>query len=465
MNVIPLPPTARTRSPLPEAEEESLALSRAPVMPRFTCQLVAGERTLEATVTNLSLDGLFAPTDAPLPDGTEVMIHAVSISDRPIRALGRVAWCGRGPLKAAATTGLGVRFVEVYEGQDRLRSFTRRRFDLLKAKQVSIETIAPLIFLPMANLSAHRARIADCAVSPLLERMVHGYEQVGMKHRRRFLWLSTRVGMECEMLPCVDPELSDLVNDVKTLGAMVDVLMDDLADEVRDRGRLERLLAMLDHRLTGIGAHPAPSGDPYADFTAELWDEMWRLIERLPRYDELRHLLCFDWQQVITSMRYALLVGEMPTAQNLPEHDAYTPHNMHMMCNASLDLMCAPAFQMADLAVLRRAARVAQRMGRIGNMLTTWERELAASDFSSGVFPYAIHRGLLAPADLHELPLEELGRRVRDAHVERYFLLDWENLRAYLSSLREDCRSVDIGRFAAGLDELLLVQLASHGLV
>lgn len=462
MDVRPAAP--RTR-PLPESDEENLLQSRAPALPRFTCQLTVGERTLEGPVSNLSLDGLFLPTGSQLRDGTEVHFQLAGLAERPISGRGRVAWSGRGPLDIATTPGLGVRFVELYEGHDRLRSFTRQRFDLLKARHVPIESIVPLVFFPTEKLPFYRGQIGSFMPAPMLEEAIAAYSEIGMKHRRRFIWQFTRLGCAVETLPGVDPALFDLVNDIKTLGVMVDVLLDDLADEARDRHRLERLIGLLEYRTSTLGVRPPRTGDPYDDFGVEVWDRMWSLAEQLPRYAEFAPLLRFDWQQLFLSMRYAQLLSDLPQVQNLPEQDTYIPHSMHMLCNATLDLMCSPRFDLDELPVTRRATRVAQRMGCIANTLTTWERELDSSDLSSGVFGYAFHRRILSHEEARALPKAEVAARIRAAHLERYFLLDFENLRAYLSSLRDECKSVDLGRFAASLDELLMMHLSGKGLM
>ena len=59
-----------------------------------------------------------------------------------------------------------------------------------------------------------------------------------------------------------------------------------------------------------------------------------------------------------------------------------------------------PGTSLNELGIAREVFWHAQRMGRIGNMLTTWEREVLDRDFTSGVFAHALDRRILAPSDL-----------------------------------------------------------------
>jgi hypothetical protein len=119
-------------------------------------------------------------------------------------------------------------------------------------------------------------------------------------------------------------------------------------------------------------------------------------------------LLKFDNEQVMVAMRYALLANQCPGLLNVIEHDLYQPNNMQMIFMASVDLCASPDFNPDELGIAREIFWHAQRMGRIGNMITTWEREVLDRDFTSGIFAFAVHRGILSAADLRNLPAHEI---------------------------------------------------------
>ena len=227
------------------------------------------------------------------------------------------------------------------------------------------------------------AGVLDIRLSDALLPWVDGYAKVG--HRNSFLWNWCRRGVEVTMLTCVDPSLCDVVCDTRMLGIMLDVLLDDIADHLKDLAFLEQLLNVMETGVRPTEDAFAPHQRAYASFTMDVWEEIQRRVRCFPRYAEFAELLRFDYRQLFNVMRYSRLLNEYPEMFNLVEHDLYTPHNMHMMISATMDLMCSPAFDRSELAMLREVVWRAQCHGRIGNLVTTWQREIGEDDFTSGV--------------------------------------------------------------------------------
>src|SRR5207247_1166446 len=151
-------------------------------------------------------------------------------------------------------------------------------------------------------------------------------------------------------------------------------LLDDVADQNGDDELLERLLTLPPSGELPDFAQFPPEQQAYARFTAEVWQEIHARAKRFPGYARYADLLRYDYLQLFNTMRYSHLLNRNPALLNLTEHDLYLPHNMHMMVSATLDLMCSPDFDPSEVGWLREAIWHAQCMGRIGNLVTTWER-------------------------------------------------------------------------------------------
>ena len=296
-----------------------------------------------------------------------------------------------------------------------------------------------------------------------LASWVDSYAQAG-GNRTPYLWTWCRQGAEVTTLPCVSVSWYDELCDTKVIGMMFDALLDDIADQGGNAELLEQLV--------GLTLSDNPSDwrvftneeEKYATFSKSVWDEVQRRVERFPRYDEFGDLLRYDYLQLMNTMRYAHLLNRFPSLLNLAEHDLYMPHNMMMMICATMDAMCSPEFDFGELGRLRQATWHAQHMGRIGNLITTWEREIHEQDFTSGVFAHAVIYGDLSIEQLANGDRKFIEHAIRAGQHEEYFLHKWHENREHILALQPSVRSVDLGRMVHGLDRLICLHLASRGL-
>ena len=137
---------------------------------------------------------------------------------------------------------------------------------------------------------------------------------------------------------------------------------------------------------------------------------------------------------------------------------------MDMMVHGTLDLMCSSDFDPVELGHVRSMLWSASWMGRIGNLITTWERELYERDYSSGVFALAIDEGYFTSEELYTLDPEEIKRRIYKFRCEEYFLMQWYQCRERICSLTSKIKSFDVMKYVQGLDSLLRLHLGSRGL-
>jgi hypothetical protein len=305
------------------------------------------------------------------------------------------------------------------------------------------------------------AHVLQKQLSADLLPWVDGYAQVGK--RNLYLWKWCRQGVEVTSLSCVAPELFDFVCDTKVLGVVLDVLLDDIADQHRDRGMLEQLLDLpfteQRKKLTEVPADERA----YAEFTLDVWQEIKRRTFQLPLFKKYASQWRYDYLQLFNAMRYSHMINEDIALLNLPEHDLYLPHNMHIMISSTVDLMASPSFNHLELGILRDAVWHAQCMGRIGNLVTTWERELGDSDYTSGVYARAIAQGDLTVQDLLDHDVAKIAAAIRSGGHEEFFLQRWGQFRQRLVDLAPRVRSVDVKKLLTGYERLIRLHLGSRG--
>lgn len=306
--------------------------------------------------------------------------------------------------------------------------------------------------------------IKQVRFSPYLHRWISDYETVGQ--RGRFLWQWCLKGVRMITLPSVEEALREHVVETKMLSIIFGTLIDDIADREQDSEMLQMAIgaASEDWPIARLELWHGRRRS-YLEMISGLWTEIWGRCKTYPRLPDLEQLLRFDNDQILNAMRYALLANQCPGLLNVIEHDVYQPHNMQIMFMATLDLCASPGFNRDELGTAREIFWHAQRMGRIGNMITTWEREVLDRDFTSGIFAFAVHRGILSAEDLRNLPAHEIMGVLESAECQEHFIKDWCYHRTEMERKIEKVRSVDLSGYLLAFEQLIKLHLSSRGLM
>lgn len=308
-----------------------------------------------------------------------------------------------------------------------------------------------------------RAQVYARELSYDTRRWVAAYEEVGP--RDVYLWKWCTHGVELTTLPCVVPELRAHVCDTKMLSIVLCVLLDDVADQ---HGSTHLLDALLELTCWGVSRslHGLSTAQRrHAQIARALWGEYQSRIAGYPCYDTFEPVLHYDLLQFFNTMRYSHLVNGRPYLLNMVEHDLYTSHNMMMISFSTLDLMCGPGFPQEEVGTLREAIWHAQCMGRIGNLLSTWRRELVKRDFTSGVFARAMMEGDLTLEELENGDPSELEATIRNRGHEAYFFGKWLEHRERCHARARHISSLDLRSVLEAHDRFFAMHLGSQGLI
>jgi hypothetical protein len=318
--------------------------------------------------------------------------------------------------------------------------------------------------LSAEELSEIVREIKSVKFSAYLQQWIESYETVGQ--RGRFLWQWCLKGVRMTTLPSVSPELREHVVETKMLGIFFCTLIDDIADREQDGEMLQMAI------MAGSDSWPVERLElwngrrrAYLEMIYRLWNEIWDRCKTYPRFNDFEQLLKFDNDQVMIAMRYALLANQCPGLLNVIEHDLYQPNNMQMIFMASVDLCASPDFNTDELGIVREVFWHAQRMGRIGNMITTWEREVLDRDFTSGIFAYAVHSGILSADDLRNLPAHEIMALLETAACQEHFIEEWNQHRRQMAFKLEKVRSIDLVPYLNAFEAMIKLHLGSRGLM
>ncbi|MBB6647532.1 hypothetical protein [Halobellus ruber] len=315
--------------------------------------------------------------------------------------------------------------------------------------------------------------VRDHELPPEIQELLEEYESIP-DARSRFIWKWIHRLAPRNTMPFVDDGHAAAVATDKTMLVLFITLLDDLVEKRGDYGTFDAITSLV--RSGGIGAGSAvPNAtdadvdEEYAAFAARVWGRLEERIRRGSRYDRYAPLYRFDVGQVLTAIEYSTLAIERPELATPSDLRRYETHNMGVCAFADIDLMHATVGLDGELSAFRDAVHTAQRMARIGNWLSTWERELGEGDCSSGVVVAAIERGIVDHGELSEFAdgdseVAAAVGRIEDHGLEAELLAEWNDEYRRLVEASDRIDAADLGPFVDGTEEVLRYHLASRGL-
>ncbi|MFC7214345.1 hypothetical protein ACFQO4_09685 [Saliphagus sp. GCM10025334] len=314
----------------------------------------------------------------------------------------------------------------------------------------------------------HLERIERTALPASVSTLLEAYEET-VDERDRFLWKWLYYLFPEITLSCVRPDDSQQVRESKLLASLYVTILDDLAERDEDVHTFrEAAKAPFDHQTAD---ETRPEVDAAAVTLAhEVWEHVDDGLASAPRYPEFSDLLRFDLGRTTTAIEYTYLLNHHLELASLEETTVYDSYNMMLFPYATIDLLYSPAFDRSELGRLRDVLRRAQQMTRIGNWVTTWERELEEGDCSSGVVISAVERDVVSREQLERLRADpatadraEIVARIHEANIEARLLERWSEHYDHVEGYAADIESVDVGALLEGLETVLACHLESRG--
>lgn len=235
---------------------------------------------------------------------------------------------------------------------------------------------------------------------------------------------------------------------------MLTVAIDSVSDELRHFTRFRKLRdeSTAFARLERNNSFSEAEID-YLRFTIEITREMLNTVLTLPNYDVLKKEYYKYWLKVLDCFVFTLRLNNFIKNNNHQSIKKYfnslnfsyyantTGHNMHVILAMIIDLMALRKINKKEIGFSIKISEEAQVMGRIGNWLSTWKRELREKDFSSGIAIYCINNGIIKINDIKSYVLnndnlieKRLIKQIERSGAAKYFLSKWSSCRQRIES-------------------------------
>jgi hypothetical protein len=279
--------------------------------------------------------------------------------------------------------------------------------------------------------------------------------------RSRFLWQWIYSLFPEFTLSSVTKEHAADVRTGKTVLTMYVTVLDDLVEHHGDRRTFEEARRLARDTATVDQSRAAVDAEQFA-FIERLWEVFKETVADAPRHDEFVGIFRYDMRQTLNAMDYSTVVNGNPSIANLSGARRYGAHNMVMFPYADVDLMYSPRFTMSDFGAVRDLLWDLQEMTRIGNWLTTWERELAEGDYTAGVVVMALQEGIVTPDELRQSE-DDAIEAIKNHGIEDRFRRRWRERYRSVRSREFDADSVDLDALVEGMKTVFEYHLASRG--
>lgn len=351
--------------------------------------------------------------------------------------------------KIAADGAFGARFYRALGrvAADRVRLLSRTGLEGIE--------LEPLRVLAQAAME----RVPGCRFDAQTEEVLARYETVG--DRPRYLWCWAAIGLEGLMLPSVATDLRPFVRDTKVLAAVLNCLIDDVADR-KEFGAADLEWAI--DAFRGQGGEAPEELRPVVSIIGDLRRMVDARLATLPGYERFARLYQFDWENYIVSMRWGSVARFEPAVVNAADLVGPGAFSMQMPLGCTIDWM-AGGLDDEVLSPLREALLASGRCNALANALATWQREIPEGDRSSALIAEARSVGVLGEVDLREMSAEDLLARIESSGMERRLLSHWQTARSRIDKLACRMGSVDARAIGHGTDTILGMYLLAEGRV
>jgi len=304
--------------------------------------------------------------------------------------------------------------------------------------------------------------IAKITLPEILNDFIETYQQIGGE-RGTFLWKWVYHNLHYYTLSSVSPDEKEKIITLKTLLTIFVAIFDDMADVDKDVKTIYELQKVPHHVEQVDLSKVSEKNRQLFALSLDIWRYFIAAIREHPRYSYFEDMLFFDVKQLINSFLYACIINQNPSLMSYSESAIYGYHNMMMIIYCDVDLIASQNIKNEEVPILREIFWRGQKMGRIGNWLTTWKREIKDNDFSSGIFAYhVITHELSSPITFqHQHDIEQ---SINNSETEEHFFSEWQRYFSEIKTLGQSVDSIDVNHYLLALENLLKNHILSSGL-
>lgn len=282
---------------------------------------------------------------------------------------------------------------------------------------------------------------------------------------------------------------------IKFLGVLLIVLLDDLAENLQDKKLLNLAIKIVKNEFYFFSKNEkinnlknknnfykkyslTTAEINYLNFIQTITKKMLTAVLSLPNYFFLKKYFYKYWGEVIKCFIFTLQTNNFIKNYSEPKIEKYfknlkysyyvnvSGHNMHIILAMLIDLMSLKKINKKEITMSIKAAKEAQAMGRIGNWVSTWKREMVEKDFSSGIIIYCINEKKINIKDIKKYlkktdtkNFHRLVKQIEQSGSLNYFFKKWNEHRENIKKMTKKINFFSINKYLKGADNFLKMHL------
>lgn len=293
-----------------------------------------------------------------------------------------------------------------------------------------------------------------------IQKWVDEYDKHGV--RKHFIWKWLYTINKIWYYVDIRESLNQSLTKTKFLYNMFIVLLDDVAEMKNKDDLLEQLLKIPNSKKVESNKLKLEELEYYL-FARKVWNHIRSEVKKYPYYRKYMDIFKFDTDQFINAVKFANMVFKRPKLVNSKEFWMYLPHSMQILIDFDMDLMCLKRISMSELGISRKTVITLQEMGRIGNWLSTWKREVLEKDYTSAVVAYAVEDNVITYNQLIKIEPGKIIKKIEKAGIEKYLFEEWERRYNLLDDLSKSSRLINATTIKKRSAYLIRMHLASSG--
>ncbi len=310
------------------------------------------------------------------------------------------------------------------------------------------------------------SKVNNVKLPPTIISWVEKYEQTG--DRNPFIWKWLWNIFQTMKMPLLCLKKYDKkALEVKVLLTMFIVIIDDVSEKQKSQRLLTELLKIPFERKYIEKNNLDKKELNSLKIAISLWEDIEERMKSFPKYEKYKNHFEFDFRQTINAIRYSFLINDNYHLLNLTECWIFSSYNMNIFAYSDIDFMITKEIEEEEIGKIRSIIYKAQRMTRIGNWISTWEREVFENDFANGIFARAIDNGIIKINQLKNIKDDEklkIINKIKQSKIEIEFINNWEEIYNEIKEMGTNKKNrFIISEILDRLEKVMISHLSSKG--